>query len=104
MLNRGQSVSVVLGGQGQMSWRRPVLMGRISSVVLRRTAASGGYPGSAAATATFVAVRPGTARVISYTDAACLHAKPVCEIPVELSRVTVVVRVWTSGAGQGAGQ
>jgi hypothetical protein len=53
--------------------------------------ASGGYPSKAPALASYRAVEPGTAEILSGTNARCLHAQPVCAIAQRLWRVTVVV-------------
>ena len=87
----GQVITVVLAGQGMLSWSSPRLAGS-GPVVLRHLGASGGYPSKAPARASYRAVRAGTAEIISGTDARCLHTKPPCEIAQRLWRVTVVVR------------
>jgi hypothetical protein len=85
-LKVGQSVRVVLRGGG--TWDLP----RAAGKAVRRTSASGGYPTSPPARATFRAVRPGTAVLRSMTDAKCLHAQPPCAIAQRLWTVTVIVR------------
>jgi len=85
-LFRGQSVSVVLGDTA-LSWHVPVATGRS----VRRTDASGGYPGHQPARATFVATWPGRAVLSSFDDIACLHTKPACAIAQRAWRVVVVV-------------
>jgi hypothetical protein len=85
-LFRGQSVSVVLGDTA-LSWHVPVATG--SSV--RRTGASGGYPGHQPARATFVATWPGRAVLSSFDDIACLHTRPACAIAQRAWRVVVFV-------------
>lgn len=82
----GHSVTVVLGRNG-LAWHIPAA----SSTVLRRTSASGGYPGRAPARATFLAVRPGRAQLSAADDAACLHAQPACMLPQRAWVVSVVV-------------
>jgi hypothetical protein len=91
VLRPGQRVVVVLGGQGPGSWDRPRATGS-QPAVLRLISASGGYPASGPAIATFLAVRPGKAAITSTSDAACLHAVPACEIAQQLWQVTVIVR------------
>ena len=85
-LFRGQSVSVVLGGTA-LSWHVPVATGRS----VRRTGASGGYPGHQPARATFVATWPGRAVLSSFDDIACLHTRPACAIAQRAWRVVVFV-------------
>ncbi len=87
----GQEITVVLGGQGILRWNRPRLAGSVPGT-LQQLSASGGYPSAAPATASYRAVRHGTAGIISGTNARCLHAHPPCAIPQQLWRVTVVVR------------
>jgi hypothetical protein len=85
-LFRGQSVSVVLRGTAP-SWHVPAAIGR----ALRRTSASGGYPGHQPARATFVATWPGRAVLSSFDDTACLHAQPPCAVAQRSWRVVVSV-------------
>ena len=72
-----------------MPWDRPVAQG--GAVV--RVSASGGYPSSLPARAVFKAVRPGTARPTSWTDARCLHLPQAqrCLPAQQMWEVTVVV-------------
>jgi hypothetical protein len=88
---RGQTITVVLGGQGMVEWNRPLLGGSLPGV-LRQVSASGGYPSSAPARATFRAVRAGTEAILSATNARCLHARPACAIAQRSWLVKVVVR------------
>jgi hypothetical protein len=74
-LFRGQSVAVVLRPAG-LSWHVPTVTGR----AVRRTSASGGYPGRQPARATFLAASPGRAILSSFDDIACLHARPFCVV------------------------
>jgi hypothetical protein len=85
-LFRGQSVSVVLRGTA-LSWHVPVATGR----AVRRTSASGGYPGRQPARATFLATWPGRAVLGSVDDTACLHARPSCMVAQRAWRVVVFV-------------
>ena len=85
-LFRGQSVSVVLGDTA-LSWHVPIATGRS----VRRTGASGGYPGHQPARATFVATWPGRAVLSSFDDIACLHTRPACAIAQRAWRVVVFV-------------
>lgn len=85
-LFRGQSVSVVLRDAG-LSWHVPVATGRS----VRRTGASGGYPGDQLARATFVATWPGRAVLSSFDDIACLHTRPACAVAQRAWRVVVSV-------------
>jgi len=87
----GQVVTVVLGGQGMLSWNRPRLAGAVPGV-LRQLSAGGGYPSQAPARASYRAAQVGTAEILSGTNARCLHTQPPCEIAQRLWRVTVVVR------------
>jgi hypothetical protein len=90
VLARGQQIIVVLGGTGMPTWDQPLAAGPHASL-LRRVSASGGYPSSAPARAVFLAVHPGTSVIRSITDAACLHAKPSCEIAQQVWQVSVIV-------------
>ena len=85
-LFRGESVSVVLRDTG-LSWHVPVATGRS----VRRTSASGGYPGHQAARATFRATWPGRAVLSSFDDTACLHTRPACAVAQRAWRVVVLV-------------
>lgn len=85
-LFRGQSVSVMLRGTA-LSWHVPAATGR----AVRRTSASGGYPGHQPARATFLATWPGRAVLSSVNDTACLHARPSCAIAQRSWRVVVLV-------------
>jgi hypothetical protein len=85
-LATGQSVTVILR-RSALSWHIPAVTG----AAVRRTSASGGYPGSAPAQATFQAVRPGHAILSAADDAACLHSQPACMMPQQLWRVEVIV-------------
>jgi hypothetical protein len=90
VLRAGDQVTVVLGPPGlAMPWDPPVAQGGAVALVT----ASGGYPSSAPARAVFRAVRPGTARLMSATDAKCLHlpAATRCLPPQQIWEVTVVV-------------
>ena len=82
----GPSVSVVLPGAA-VSWHVPVASGR----AVRRTSASGGYPGHHPARATFLATWPGRAVLSSVDDIACLHTKPPCAVAQRSWRVVVFV-------------
>jgi hypothetical protein len=66
---------------------------------LRRDRAQG-FPVTGAASATFTAVRVGSAVVTASTDYACLHATPACALPQRLFSITVQV---LPRPGQGAG-
>jgi hypothetical protein len=85
-LFRGQSVSVVLRGSA-LSWHVPAAIG----TAVRRTSASGGYPGHQPARATFLATWPGRAVLSSVNDIACLHARPSCAVAQRSWRVVVFV-------------
>jgi hypothetical protein len=85
-LFRGQSVSVVLRGTA-LSWHIPAATGK----AVRRTSASGGYPGHQPARATFRATWPGRAVLSSVDDIACLHARPACAVAQQSWRVVVLV-------------
>jgi len=85
-LFRGQSVSVVLRGTA-LSWHVPAATG----TAVRRTSASGGYPGHQPARATFLATWPGRAVLSSINDTACLHARPSCAVAQRSWRVVVFV-------------
>jgi hypothetical protein len=85
-LFRGQSVTVVLRPAG-LSWHVPAATGR----AVRRTSASGGYPGRQPARATFLATSPGRATLGSIDDIACLHARPSCAVVQRSWQVVVFV-------------
>lgn len=59
--------------------------------VLHEDAHFGGYPTSTAATTEFTASAPGTARISSITDLACLHSTPACMLPQREFVVAVTV-------------
>ena len=86
----GHEITVILGPSGMvMPWDRPVAQG--GAVV--RVSTSGGYPSSLPARAVFKAVRPGTGRLTSWTDARCLHLPEAqrCLPAQQMWEVTVVV-------------
>jgi hypothetical protein len=85
-LFRGQPVSVELRGTA-LSWHIPAATG----TAVRRTSASGGYPGHQPARATFLATWPGRAVLTSVNDIACLHARPSCAVAQRSWRVVVFV-------------
>ena len=90
VLPAGHEVTVVLGPSGMvMPWDRPVAQGG----AVARISASGGYPSALPARAVFKAVRPGTARLISWTDARCLHLPQArrCLPAQQMWEVAVVV-------------
>ena len=95
---RRQSVSVVLRGT-VLSWHVPAVAGR----ALRRTTASGGYPGRQPARATFLANWPGRAVLSSVNDTACLHTTPACAVAQRSWRVVVYVTGPHSSAVSGNG-
>ena len=71
-----------------MPWDQPAAQGG----AVARVTATGGYPTSAPARAVFKAVRPGTARLTSATDAKCLHLPAArCMLPQRIWEVTVIV-------------
>jgi hypothetical protein len=86
-LRPGQRVQVVLASQANFGWRVPGVVG----TAVRKTAGSGGFPSSQPARATFLAVLPGKATLVTMDDFACLHVHPACLPAQELWRVTVVV-------------
>jgi hypothetical protein len=90
LLVPGQVITVVLGSQGMPEWNRPQLAAVVPGV-LRQISASGGYPSTAPARATYRAVRAGRAQILSGTNARCLHTTPPCEIAQRLWQVTVIV-------------
>jgi hypothetical protein len=88
VLPAGDEVTVVLGPPGlAMPWDQPAAQGG----AVARVTASGGYPTSVPARAVFKAVRPGTARLTSATDAKCLHLPIRCLPPQRIWEVTVIV-------------
>ena len=87
----GHEVTIVLGPSGlAMPWDQPAAQG--GAVV--RVSSSGGYPSSLPARAVFKAVRPGTARLFSWTDAECLHLPEAqrCLPAQQIWEVTVIVQ------------
>jgi hypothetical protein len=87
----GQMITVVLAGQGMLSWNPPRLAESVPGS-LRQLSATGGYPSKAPARTSYRAVRAGTAEVLSSTNARCLHSRPPCAVAQRLWQVTVVVR------------
>jgi len=90
VLPPGHKVTVALGPPGlAMPWDQPVAQGAAVALV----SASGGYPTSLPARAVFRAVRAGTARLTSVTDAKCLHltGPSRCLPPQRIWEVTVIV-------------
>jgi len=87
----GQVITVVLAGRGMLRWNPTRLAGSVPGT-LRQLSATGGYPSTAPARASYRAVRAGTAEIVSGTNARCLHTRPPCAIAQRLWRVTVVVR------------
>jgi hypothetical protein len=90
VLPAGDEVTVVLGPPGlAMPWDQPTVQGG----AVARVTASGGYPTSVPARAVFRALRPGTARLTSATDAKCLHLPEAtrCLPPQQIWEVTVIV-------------
>jgi hypothetical protein len=86
-VSTGQVVAVALSQRGAFGWHVPVAIG----TAVRRTSASGGYPGKAPARAAFRAEQPGRAVLASADDIACLHSHPACLVPQRSWRVTVIV-------------
>lgn len=83
ILRVGETVGVILPSD----YHQP--SGRGDAI--ERTHAGGGYPTGSRATATFTAVRTGSAEISSTTDYACLHATPSCALPQQLWSVRVQV-------------
>ena len=83
ILRVGETVRVVLSSD----YHQPAEQGD----AIKRTEAGGGYPTDTPATATFIAVRTGTAEISSTTDYACLHATPSCALPQQLWSVQIRV-------------
>jgi hypothetical protein len=77
------------------NWTPPKGMAAGSSVTAElqplRAVSSVGFPATVAASAVFLAVRPGIATVFAETDYRCLHATPMCALPQQ--EFTVTVRV-----------
>ena len=65
-----------------------------------RVVSSAGFPAPGVASATFMAVRPGTATISAVTDYPCRHATPRCELPQQEFMVTVRV-LPPAGTGRG---
>jgi hypothetical protein len=60
--------------------------------VLREDDHHGGYPANTPAVADFTAIGPGSTRISSQTDLACLHSTPRCLPPQREFNATIVVR------------
>lgn len=86
-LSTGQSLTVTLGPHSGLSWHVPAATG----AAVRRTSASGGYPGDRPARATFLAVRAGRSVLAAVDDTACLHAQPACLLLQQSWQVVVIV-------------
>lgn len=93
LADNGRTVHLPLGavlqvGLGGGQWVAPTSS---RSEVLARHSATGGYPDSTPAEASFLALQPGTSALLSHTDFACLHTTPRCGLPTRIWQVTVVV-------------
>lgn len=86
-LHPGQRVTVALAARGLFSWHVPAAAG----AAVTRISASGGYPGTRAVGAAFLAVRFGRATLTATDDTACLHARPACLPRQQAWQVTVIV-------------
>lgn len=77
------------------NWTPPKAMAVGSSVTAElqplRTVSSAGFPAPGIASATFMAIRPGTATIFAVTDYPCLHTTPMCALPQQEFMVTVRV-------------
>ena len=86
------------------NWTPPKQMAVGSSVTAElqplRVVSSGGFPAPGVASATFMAVRPGTAAIFAVTDYPCRHTTPMCAVPQREFMVTVRV---LPPAGTGGG-
>jgi hypothetical protein len=86
------------------NWTPPKEMAAGSGVTaelqLLRTVSSVGFPAPGVASATFMAVRPGTATILAVTDYPCLHTTPKCALPQQEFMVTVRV-LPPAGTGRG---
>jgi hypothetical protein len=86
-----------------VNWTPPKAMAVGSGVTAElqplRAVSSAGFPAPGVASATFTAVRPGTAAIVAVTDYPCLHATPVCALPQREFMVTVRVRPPTGTCG-----
>jgi hypothetical protein len=83
----GQRIDVSLGGFDPIDE---------TGAALTVTVHRGGYPSSSPATGGYLAMAPGTATLQTTSDAACLHGKPPCEVPVMMWQVTVEVSATSS--------
>jgi hypothetical protein len=64
-----------------------------------RVVSSAGFPAPGVASATFMAVRPGTAAIFAVTDYPCRHTTPMCAVPQREFMVTVRVLPATGTGG-----
>lgn len=71
------------------NWERPRVGG---AGVLRLDAVTGGYPSHQALVARFSVIGHGLSDITTFTDLACLHARPACKPPQQEWHVRVVVR------------
>lgn len=87
----GQHLAVTLAA----NWTPPQAQTADNSVTAGlqplRTDSAQGYPAAVAGTATFTALRAGTAVITAHTDLACLHTTPRCLRPQQSFAVTVRV-------------
>lgn len=86
------------------NWTPPKEMASGSGVTAElqplRAVSSVGFPAPGVASATFMAVRPGTAAIFAVTDYPCLHTTPKCALPQQEFKVTVRV-LPPAGTGRG---
>ena len=100
VLTVGRRLVVTLAANWTPPRQRAVGSGVTAELQPLRAVSSAGFPAPGAASATFMAVRPGTAAVFAVTDDPCRHATPVCALPQQ--EFTVTVRVLPP-AGTGGG-
>ena len=83
----GDIIRVRLPGGSSGGYHRP----KSTATPVRRTWATGGYPGDEDARAHFVADHHGRADLVASDDYACLHTTPRCMVPQRLWVVHVRV-------------
>jgi hypothetical protein len=87
----GATLTLSVGEAVKVSLEAEYQVPRATGNALTRTAAFGGFPTGRPVEATFTAIRPGNAELITATDYPCLHATPKCGVAQQLWRIHVVV-------------
>jgi hypothetical protein len=87
----GATLTLSVGESVKVSLEAEYDVPRATGNALTRTAASGGFPTGQPVDATFTALRPGRAELMTATDYPCLHTTPKCGVAQQLWRIHVVV-------------